>query len=127
MANQAGSGYQPCIGVTLSVLVILGIVYAAGTKSNAMTVSKPEAPIYLKHEDTGFYLAFSPSNGLFYASNHSKPARFRLVEVSAPMVTSLYEQARQHDTAAIKVGLGGVKVTTRSGCSSSCANCPVPR
>ena len=109
----------PCIGIT-TTLVIATIVYVVHSGSNALHISKPSSlPVVLRHEATGHQLSFSPSDGLFFASNHTAPARFRIVDVSRAMVASLYDQGQKTDLAALRVGLGGVKKVTRSGCECS--------
>ena len=102
------------LSTALGITVIVCFTMFSGVHD--MKIGRPGAPILLRHQATNLPLTFAPASGLFFASNHSKPARFRQVDVSPAMVRSLFQQAVRSDAAASKVGLGGVKVTTRSGC-----------
>lgn len=93
------------------------LMYIAYSSTQSKSLSRPGAPMHLRHEAAEAPLAFLPGSGLFYASNMSSPARFRIVDVSQPMVLELYEQAQLQDRAAMQLRLGGIKVTTRSNCT----------
>ena len=110
---------RPTIAGGIAAAAITACLYAAHSAAFSSTLSRPSAPIYLHHQGAGTTLSFIPSTGLFIASNMSTPARFRLVDVSRALVRGLYEQQRQAEILATRVGLGGVKATTRSGCACS--------
>ena len=117
MADPKPTSIVVCACASLFLLIS---VYTITSNTRNLQISRPAAKaVFLRHEETGLHLSFSPADGLFYASNHSKPARFRLVDISSAMVVSLYEQAQATDQAAMRLGLGGIKVTTRSGCTCS--------
>ena len=120
-ATPLGAGDMAMSSQTLALLVASAftiVLFFMATHGSKQEIGLPSPPLTLHHE-SGLALSFEPSNGLFVASNDSKPARFRLVDVSRALVVRLYEQREQAERAAARIGLNGISVKTQSGCTCS--------